>query len=322
MQYVIAMTTVIFSNSDSISFKQFIEIYKREAVPQLLNIVERIKSICVDATDVSYRYSKKGNGHQPIHGNSAKITTFLLRNGANFVFSTTRYENGSDDRIESVNVIGSNSKYSFSVVKNVLNNKYYIKEYGIPMSEDEIRKSVGYYGYIYALEELQLEKYFQKDGDVLDKIIKNNDEYVLHYRVKDVRKYGGKRSYVVSYRPSLMWQKSYETYNDNGFNTNILYSYINNNGTLLVSKIRYEYDPLLESEKGTYSTLEFIFNYHDNCMMHDYEFTLSAFGLPEPFGITWERPRPWWVYFGLAGVGCLVGIVLIGVFLRRRYGAS
>ncbi len=54
----------------------------------------------------------------------------------------------------------------------------------------------------------------------------------------------------------------------------------------------------------------------------DHEFTLSAFGLEEPFGITWERPTPWWIYFGLIGGGCLVGFVLIGVFLRRRYGAS
>ncbi len=52
------------------------------------------------------------------------------------------------------------------------------------------------------------------------------------------------------------------------------------------------------------------------------QFTLSAFGMEEPFGITWERPTPWWIYFGLIGGGCLVGFVLIGVFLRRRYGAS
>ncbi|MCS6976831.1 MAG: hypothetical protein NZM31_07470 [Gemmatales bacterium] len=35
------------------------------------------------------------------------------------------------------------------------------------------------------------------------------------------------------------------------------------------------------------------------------EFTLSAFGLPEPPGVTWERPTPWWLY------GIVVGFALV-----------
>lgn len=48
------------------------------------------------------------------------------------------------------------------------------------------------------------------------------------------------------------------------------------------------------------------------------EFTLSAFGLPEPVSVTWERPTPVWVWLLVAagltgGLGCL-----FGHFARRR----
>ncbi|MCS6977776.1 MAG: hypothetical protein NZM31_12325, partial [Gemmatales bacterium] len=54
------------------------------------------------------------------------------------------------------------------------------------------------------------------------------------------------------------------------------------------------------------------------------EFTLSAFGLPEPPGVTWERPTPWWLY-GIA-VG-LALVVLSGILFRvfgrlRRQGTK
>lgn len=67
---------------------------------------------------------------------------------------------------------------------------------------------------------------------------------------------------------------------------------------------------------------EIAYEVNENAVLNESDFTLTAFGLPEPPGITWERPTPWWIYFGLIGGGCLVGFVLIGVFLRRRYGAS
>ncbi len=44
----------------------------------------------------------------------------------------------------------------------------------------------------------------------------------------------------------------------------------------------------------------------------DTEFTLSAFGLPEPRGITWERPTPKWIWYGLGGLG----LIAFGVWLR------
>jgi hypothetical protein len=53
----------------------------------------------------------------------------------------------------------------------------------------------------------------------------------------------------------------------------------------------------------------------------DEEFTLSAFGLPEPLGVTWSKPTPWYLWLSLAGALCLGGS---GVFywLKRRAAAK
>lgn len=52
------------------------------------------------------------------------------------------------------------------------------------------------------------------------------------------------------------------------------------------------------------------------------EFTLSAFGLPEPVGVTWERPTPRYVWFLTAAAGCgLLGFALRWLG-RRREAAS
>jgi len=39
----------------------------------------------------------------------------------------------------------------------------------------------------------------------------------------------------------------------------------------------------------------------------DEEFTLAAFGFPEPPGLEWKRPTRWYVWVGLAGIVCLAG---------------
>mgnify|MGYP001116249113 CR=1 FL=1 len=43
------------------------------------------------------------------------------------------------------------------------------------------------------------------------------------------------------------------------------------------------------------------------------QFTLSAFGLPEPPGVTWRKPTPW--YLWVTGIG--VALVGVGVVVRR-----
>ena len=50
------------------------------------------------------------------------------------------------------------------------------------------------------------------------------------------------------------------------------------------------------------------------------DFTLSAFGLPEPFGVTWERPTPWWLY-ALISAGVLFVVAVIVSFWKRRLAA-
>jgi hypothetical protein len=47
------------------------------------------------------------------------------------------------------------------------------------------------------------------------------------------------------------------------------------------------------------------------------DFTLSALGLDEPFGVTWERPTPWWLYAGIAAGAVFVLALLVGLVIRR-----
>jgi hypothetical protein len=48
------------------------------------------------------------------------------------------------------------------------------------------------------------------------------------------------------------------------------------------------------------------------------DFTLTAFGLPEPVGVTWPKPTKWWVWISL-GAAFAVGIALVLAMLGRRY---
>jgi hypothetical protein len=53
----------------------------------------------------------------------------------------------------------------------------------------------------------------------------------------------------------------------------------------------------------------------------DSEFTLGAFELPEPHGMTWEKPTPRYVWF-LAAAGVCVGLALTFRYLSRRHRIS
>jgi hypothetical protein len=54
----------------------------------------------------------------------------------------------------------------------------------------------------------------------------------------------------------------------------------------------------------------------------DEEFTLSAFGLPEPVGVEWERPVRWYLWLMLAGVVCLLAGGVFYWLSRRRAGGE
>ncbi len=47
------------------------------------------------------------------------------------------------------------------------------------------------------------------------------------------------------------------------------------------------------------------------------EFTLSAFGLPEPVGVTWKKPTPTYVRI-LVAAGACGGLALLFRYLSRR----
>ena len=52
----------------------------------------------------------------------------------------------------------------------------------------------------------------------------------------------------------------------------------------------------------------------------EWQCTLSAFGLPEPYGVEWERPTPWWLY-ALISAGVLFVVAVIVSFWKRRLAA-
>ncbi|GIW85246.1 MAG: hypothetical protein KatS3mg107_0906 [Gemmataceae bacterium] len=52
------------------------------------------------------------------------------------------------------------------------------------------------------------------------------------------------------------------------------------------------------------------------------EFRLSAFGLPEPVGVEWERPVRWYLWLMLAGVVCLLAGGVFYSLSRRRAGGT
>jgi hypothetical protein len=51
----------------------------------------------------------------------------------------------------------------------------------------------------------------------------------------------------------------------------------------------------------------------------DEDFTLSAFGLPEPEGFGWKKPTPWYLWLMLAGAICIV--LMVGArWMAKRVG--
>lgn len=48
------------------------------------------------------------------------------------------------------------------------------------------------------------------------------------------------------------------------------------------------------------------------------DFTLTAFGLPEPEGIVWPSPSPWWLWLSFASIGS-VAMAFLFVKLIQRY---
>ncbi|HMP61247.1 MAG TPA: hypothetical protein PKD86_18025, partial [Gemmatales bacterium] len=90
------------------------------------------------------------------------------------------------------------------------------------------------------------------------------------------------------------------------------------NGLPLLSSSRTTLEPApggsLKFPDGPLVATETI-NY-DPRLPRESDFILSAFGLPEPYGVEWDRPTPWWLYIGGGTLAVLV-IVILGYRWRR-----
>jgi hypothetical protein len=76
------------------------------------------------------------------------------------------------------------------------------------------------------------------------------------------------------------------------------------------------------NEKRRYE-LQYDYEYEVNDSVPDSEFTLSAFGLPEPVGVVWERRTPVYVWLLVAaGVLLTLGIFFRWLARRLRRGTS
>jgi hypothetical protein len=53
--------------------------------------------------------------------------------------------------------------------------------------------------------------------------------------------------------------------------------------------------------------------FDDGASLREVDFTLSHYGLPEPFGVEWPKPTPWFLYFSAGGFG----LFFLAVFLWR-----
>lgn len=57
-----------------------------------------------------------------------------------------------------------------------------------------------------------------------------------------------------------------------------------------------------------------ITEFHSHTAFPQSDFTLSAFGLPEPYGVVWKTPTPWYLWF----IGSGIAFLAVGWYLRRR----
>ena len=81
-------------------------------------------------------------------------------------------------------------------------------------------------------------------------------------------------------------------------------------------------DVFVESTLGAKYSSIFDYNLSAAANVSDSDFTLTAFGLPEPVGVTWEKPTPRYLFFLAAAAGFAVLVVLFRWLARRRRTAA
>jgi hypothetical protein len=79
------------------------------------------------------------------------------------------------------------------------------------------------------------------------------------------------------------------------------------------------------NNKETRSIREILHGYnYDNAENIDNElrYTVSHYGLPEPEGIVWEKPTPWWIYLIAGAIALFVTGIALAWFARRKLKKS
>jgi len=76
------------------------------------------------------------------------------------------------------------------------------------------------------------------------------------------------------------------------------------------------------SKRKTGAKIQIDYELDTTDKMPNADFTLSAFGLPEPVGVTWERPTPTYVWVLTAAGGCGLLALLFRYLGRRKPSAS
>lgn len=94
-------------------------------------------------------------------------------------------------------------------------------------------------------------------------------------------------------------------------------------GFPLIQSLSMKWDGTYEKDKRkSAGTLTAECEWQVNDRLPDSEFTLSAFGLPEPVGVSWKKPIPTYVWILGAAAACGALAVLFRYLARRRLRVS
>ncbi|HMP03154.1 MAG TPA: hypothetical protein PKD86_10500 [Gemmatales bacterium] len=247
-------------------------------------------------------------------------------------------EQHPNDDARKESVVGMNSKYAFGLRRSdstqpwVLNHIEFLKEpgarpTGLLYSPASFPSDLHRIPYSIFTQGITFETRFRDpDFHILDASLASSSEEVrLEFATPPKRRPSGSwdslaRGTLVL-NPARQWAITsfrLELGMENGRRQSVTGSYEYRDvadGMFLPAQLRFETNS--EGKGGLY---DIEFELKTGSQPPESDFTLSAFGLPEPFGIEWERPTPWWLY-ALFSAGVLFIVTVIVSFWKRRLAA-
>jgi hypothetical protein len=242
-----------------------------------------------------------------------------------------------------------NSKYAFRLERKTADSPWFISELGLDVSK-------GYQLDIWS-PDARIQLYFLAAAltfsgtqEYLPAMVKDADfsvekttqvqmaerelvRFDFRYRPKELperefkgRKFGGwnpirggwvtldpERYWVIcDYEVSVEWQDQ-----STGIMAGALSYQKEDNGFPTLSTIERRYEGITKKGIATKRTDKEQFKLTHQ-KMDEREFTLSAFGLPEPMGVSWTRPTRWWLWIALTAFGTF-GLGVVVKIVKRRY---